>query len=135
MGATRLRRNRLALTVGGEHYWSEVSSARLVPAYDKQLLLCGGYDFLVTGWSLELVAVQSTEASSLWSLIWDHATEVLPFTLAPNGNDIPSPERPHFTGTVQLPYRPSIGGDAAIRGDFTFSASLAVIGEPTKVIN
>lgn len=132
MGTTRLRANRLALTIGGANYWSEVSKVELAPEYERTPTY-DGPDYYPVGWTLRITAVQSLDAGSLWSLFWEHPNERLPFVYAPAGNEHPTPSDPHFIGEIHIPGRPSVGGAAAIRGDYTFSAVLDVIREPTKI--
>lgn len=83
-------------------------------------------------WKFSITAVQSTDTGSLWNYLWTAAGDTdVPFTYGPQGNETPSTAKPHFTGTLDLGPKPSIGGDAD--ATWTFDVELKVNGEPTRV--
>lgn len=86
-----------------------------------------------TPWVLSGTAIQSTDTESLWSYVWDHAGQVVAFTAAPHGNEVPTESQPHFTGMVKIGSKPSIGGEAGSSNTFTFEWEWTLEGEPTKV--
>lgn len=81
---------------------------------------------------LNITAIQSTDPTSLWSFVWDHAGEVVPFTYAPHGNETPTAAEPHFVGSVRIGPKPSIGGEAGATNEFTFETRWDVEGTPVK---
>lgn len=83
------------------------------------------YDYM-----LNLTAVQSTDEDSLWSHIWDHSGEEVPFTYAPHGNVAPTANQPHFIGTAKIGPRPEIGGEAGKDNTFTYETAWEIIGKP-----
>ena len=83
-------------------------------------------------WYLDTSAITSTDADSYWTFLWDNAgTQNLDYVYAPNGNATPTADQPHFTGTVDLPAKPNIGGEA--NSTWTFDVRLTCNEEPTKV--
>lgn len=85
-----------------------------------------------TDWYFRGEAVQSTDAASLWSYLWTSAGEQnVAFLYAPHGNAIASVTKPHYTGTVTLGRKPSIGGDAD--STWTFEFEIKLDAEPAKV--
>lgn len=83
-------------------------------------------------WFFTMTAVQSTDATSLWSFLWDSTGDEVAYVFAPQGNATPSADAPHFTGTVTVGAKPSIGGEAG--NTFTFEVRLDCNEEPTKVL-
>ena len=83
-------------------------------------------------WKFTISAVQSTDTASLWSYLWENAgTTNVAYVYAPAGNATPSTTKPHYTGTVSLGPKPSIGGDADTT--WTFEVEIKCDQEPTKV--
>ena len=70
-------------------------------------------------WVMNVTALQSTDYTpekALHALLWDLAKTggELAFVFAPHGNEDPTQNQPHFTGTVLVKEGayPSVGGDA-----------------------
>jgi len=81
-------------------------------------------------WFFEIEAIQSTDQSSFWSLLWDaDGTEGIPYVFKPHGNATESTNEPHFSGTVSVKGKPPVGGSADTT--FTFSYRLDCDQEPT----
>lgn len=79
---------------------------------------------------LNLTAVQSTDVESLWSHIWEHSGAEVAFTYAPHGNATPTPNQPHFIGTVKIGPRPEIGGEAGKDNTFVYETVWKITGKP-----
>lgn len=83
-------------------------------------------------WKFEVEAIQSTAAGSLWNYLWTSAgTTNVAVIYAPHGNATATTAQPHFTGTVTLPGKPDVGGEADTT--YTFSTEIVLDAEPTKV--
>lgn len=81
---------------------------------------------------LQFSAIQSTDAESLWMLVWSRTGEEdVAYTVAPHGNAVPSVTQPHFTGTLTIGSPPELGGDAGKTTEFTFDAAWEIDGKPT----
>lgn len=80
---------------------------------------------------LQITAIQSTDPDSLWSYIWEHTGEEIPFTFAPHGNETPSATQPHLLGTCRIGPRPAIGGEAGRNNTYTFETRWDVVGTTT----
>ncbi|TNM61533.1 hypothetical protein FHN55_17035 [Streptomyces sp. NP160] len=87
-----------------------------------------------TDWYFRGEAVQSTDAatSSLHTYLWANAGATnIAFVYGPHGNATPTVTKPHYTGTVSLGRKPSIGGDADTT--WTYEIEIKLDAEPTKV--
>jgi hypothetical protein len=107
---------KLTLTIDGDEMAPEVSRATIVAgASDSDFLSFaaaaagGGRDY-----RLALTFVQDASAGSLWSRVWTAAGSDVDVVVRPYGNAIPTPDRPHFTGTVTIsePDGDLLGGEA-----------------------
>jgi hypothetical protein len=83
-------------------------------------------------YKLSGTAIQSTDTNSFWSYAWANTGATVAFALAPHGNSSATASQPHFTGTVKIGPKPSIGGEAGASNDFTFDFEWDVVGTPTK---
>lgn len=132
--STRIKGTGLSLTIGSTDYWADAISTVLENEesdesqtfYDTSL--GGGRRFYFT-----ISAVQSTEAGSFWSYVWANTGEIVSYVYAPHGNATPTADQPHFEGTVKIPAKPSIGGEASMTGNYTFEVRMDCQEEPTKV--
>ena len=131
--STRIRANALALTFGGTDYWADATSvlfeneetATGVTTFEDASL--GGartYFFTIS-------AVQSTATSSFWRYLWENTGDVVAYKYAVHGNATATADEPHLTGTVKIGPKPSLGGDASVNGEYTFTVRLDAQEEPT----
>lgn len=82
-------------------------------------------------WYFEIEATADYGSSSFWTYLWDNAGSDVAYTFKPYGNTTASASQPHFTGTVTLGPKPSVGGSA---GEvFSFSVRMDCTDEPTRV--
>lgn len=134
MGSTRIKGNKLALTLGTPpvDYWADITSCTLVGEDSDDVLT---FEDAANGgaqaWRFELTAIQSLATSSFWRNLWDNTGDEVAFTYAPHGNEEASTTQPHFIGTVKIGPKPQIGGEASTSGSYTFDYSLEVVGQPT----
>lgn len=83
-------------------------------------------------WFFTVNAVSDYGTGSLWSYVWDNSgDDDVAFLFKPYGNATASATQPHFTGTLTIPSKPSVGGDAD--KTFAFEARFDIDGEPQKV--
>jgi hypothetical protein len=129
--STRIKGKDLVLTVDGDDYAMDASSITLTNE-DKDGEVRTFADITPPKqWFFEIEAIQSTDAGSFWSWIWDNdGTEDIPYVFKPHGNTTASASQPHFTGTVSVKGKPPVGGTAD--STFTFSYRLDCDQEPTK---
>lgn len=81
-------------------------------------------------------AVQSTQSASFWRYVWESSGDIaVPYTVAPHGNPIPTVNEPHFTGTLSIGPKPSLGGEASTdpKSSFQFDYEFKLDDEPTMV--
>lgn len=133
-GSTRIKGNKLGFKLGtpAKDHWADISSCTLVGEDSDGVLTFedaangGGQD-----WHFEISAIQSTDSESFWRMLWEQTGDEVAFTYAPKGNETPSATEPHFIGMVKIGKKPQIGGEASIKGEYTFDYQLEVVGQPT----
>ncbi len=135
---SRLKGQKLRFKINDIDYACDATSVKISSADSDEdtVTFCdaenGGdsYDYL-----LAFTAIQSLDADSLWSYIWDNTGKEIGFVMAPAGNDTASTAQPHFTGTVKVGKPGDIGGEASRDGStWTFDAEWKITsGKPTKV--
>lgn len=138
MGSTRIKGIGLLLTLGtpAVDYFADCTSVTLnneeadsdVTTFEDAAQPGGARQFL-----LDIVAIQSTDPTSLWTHIWDHSGDDVPFVYAPHGNATPTENQPHFTGMLTIGPPPSIGGEAGRDTTWTYETQWRVIGRPVKI--
>lgn len=88
----------------------------------------GGRQFYLRG-----SATQSTASSSFWRYVWENSGQTgVAYTIAPHGNAVATAGEPHFTGTLTIGARPTIGGEASTSTSsaFTFEFEFEIDGIP-----
>jgi hypothetical protein len=130
--STRIKGSALKLTIGTQDYWADITSAVLeneeagagVTTFaDAQA--GGARQFYMT-----LSAIQSTAVSSFWSYVWANTGAVVSYVYAPHGNETATVSEPHFVGTVKVPAKPSIGGEAGTAVEYVFEVRMDCQEEP-----
>jgi len=137
MPRTKITGKSLTLDIDGSEYNCDATSITLLNEESDDndaVTFCeAGAGSNVT-WYLDITAVVSTDADSLWTYLWDNAgTTGVAFEFAPFGNATPTATQPHFTGTVELPSEPAIGGDPS--ASWTFETRLTLEAAPTKAVS
>jgi hypothetical protein len=135
MGSTRIKGAALKLTIGTTDYWADVTAVTLnneeadagVTTFEDASL-GGARQFYLEG-----TAIQSTASSSFWNYLWENTGDIVAYVYAPHGNTTPSTNEPHFEGTVKVPSKPSIGGEAGATNEYTFDFRMDCQEEPEKV--
>lgn len=134
-GAERVKGDvGLVFRVGDTDYWADCTTIKLEQD-DDTVSDWGDTDVTNPGdWKLKVSAVQSIQRGSLWRFLWENqfATPV-DVTYAPAGNDKPTQDEPHFTGPVQIPRAPSLGGDAGEDEEYTFDTEFR-FREPPELV-
>lgn len=127
----RLKGNKLALEIDGEDYWAEITSYLLTreDSDDDVVTFKDASEGETQDEKLQITAVQSTDSASFWRTVWDNVGEEVTFKIAPNGNETPSENQPHITGTVEIPRRPDLGGEAGRNNTHTFEVEFDVVGQ------
>lgn len=139
MGSTRIRGNKkpkLTLAAPGVDHAADLISYRLEnEAADADAITFedaekgeGRQHFLRGS------AIQSTASASFWRWCWENSGLTgIAFTLAPHGNETATTDQPHFLGTLTLPAKPAIGGEASTdpNSSFQFDYEFKIDGEPT----
>lgn len=130
--STRIRGKALTFKLATTDYSIDATSVVLQneEAADDVITFCETGQQNVQ-WFFEVEAITSTDATSFWSYCWDNAGDEVAFVFAPHGNATPSTSQPHFTGTLNIGNKPSLGG--AVNSTFTFQKRFDLVGAPTKV--
>lgn len=135
-GSPRIKGTGLSMRLGDppRDYWAdaisvvmafEVAQEELFDQYERDIYIKDKF--------FDVVAIQSTEPDSLWSLLFEHWGKTVPFAYAPHGNETPSPSQPHFTGLLQLPGPPALGGEAGEHNEYVFETRLRIVQGPLRV--
>ena len=136
MARTKIKGKSLSLLIDSVEYNCDATSISLLneEADDADATtFCESSAGAAVSWFIDLTAVSSFDTESLWNYLWDNAgTTGVAFVFAPTGSLTATATEPHFTGTVTLPSKPSIGGDPS--ASWTYDVRLEVEGEPTKEI-
>ena len=137
MASTRIKGKGLILTIDGTDYACDLTSCVLNNEESETesdvLTFCevaggGNREF-----KFDITAIQSTDQDSFWTYLWDNSgTTDVDYKFVPHNNDVPTADQPHFTGTLDLPEKPALGGES--NSTWTFDITLPVNEVPTKVI-
>ena len=131
--STRIKGSALKLTIGSTDYWADITSCVLeneeadTGATTFEDASLGG----ARQWYFTLSAIQSTDTAAFWRYLWANTGTIVSYVYAPHGNATASSTQPHFTGTVKIPPKPSIGGEAGTNNEFTFEVRMDCQEEPT----
>jgi hypothetical protein len=139
---TRIKGKLLILEVDGVDYVCDLTSVTMLREDAEEgsdvVTFCDASSQSGTtpqAWFFDTVFVASTDPTSFWRYLWDAhdagTTTGIAYAFAPHGNVAPSDTQPHFTGTLDLTGRPSLGGEA--NTTWTTEYRLNVVGEPTLV--
>jgi hypothetical protein len=131
--STRIKGRALSLKLGSTDYWADATSVML-DSEDPDVLTFFDASEAGRKYFFTIDAIQSTDASSFWSHVWANSgDDNVAFIYAPHGNATASASQPHFTGTLRIGNKPSIGGAAGVNTTFTFTTRFDINGEPTLV--
>lgn len=78
-------------------------------------------------WFFQLTTLQDYGAATFWRMLWDNSGSEVAFVFAPKGGPVAA-DKPEFTGTLTIPRKPSVGGDAG--STWTSEVRLDIDGEP-----
>jgi hypothetical protein len=130
--STRIRGKSLIFKLDNDEYSIDATSVILSneeASTDEVITFCETADGAVQ-WYFEVEAITSTDATSFWSFCWDNAGTDVAFVFAPHGNATVTANQPHFTGTLNVGPKPSIGG--AVNSTFVFTKRFDLVGEPVR---
>ena len=132
-GSTRIYGKQLRLEIDGTDYWADTISCVLKNEENGDTVTT--FEDAAAGTTVkhffEITAIQSMDAASFWSKIWDNTGDEVAFEYAPLGNATPATDAPHFIGTLEIGMKPELGGDANRKGTYQFSTRFDVIGAVT----
>lgn len=129
----RIKGQKLGFTINGKPVWPDMSEAELSPSSDDSYATFGSILAGGTPMQLKVSGIVSTVATSLWRLLFDNVGRDLPFIFAPNGNDTPSNDQPHYVGRVTIKQPPSL--PVKINDVSTFDLEMPVVEWSQKVSN
>ena len=78
-------------------------------------------------WFFQITALQDYAADTFWRMLWDNAGSEVAFVFGPKGSVVAA-GKPTFTGTLTIPRKPPVGGDAGTT--WTYDLRLDIDGEP-----
>jgi hypothetical protein len=131
--STRIKGSALKLTIDSVDYWADATSVVLEneEATDGATTFADAQAGGARTYYFTVNAIQSTEEESLWRYLWENTGDIVSYVYAPHGNTTASANEPHFTGTVRIPAKPAVGGEAGLNNEYTFEIRLDCQEEPT----
>lgn len=129
----RIKGQKLGFQINGRAVWPDMSEAELSPSSDDSFATFGSILAGGTPMQLKVNGIVSTAATSLWRLLFDNVGKELPFIFAPNGNEVPSNDQPHYVGRVTIKQPPSL--PVKIGDTSTFDLEMPVVEWSQKVSN
>lgn len=123
------KRSRPRLTIAGVERAVELTAYKIFNDSGTSTIMSAFENDDGRDWWLSGSALQSLETGSLWRLALEHSGEQVPFTVAPDGADVPSPDHPWATGTVVIGPPPDLGGTATDER-FLFDFTWRIIDAP-----
>lgn len=129
----RIKGQKLGFQINGKAVWPDMSAAELSPSSDDSFATFGSILAGGTPMQLKVSGIVSTAATSLWRLLFDNVGKELPFIFAPNGNDVPSNEQPHYIGRVTIKQPPNL--PVKINEVSSFDLEMPVVEWSQKVSN
>lgn len=134
-GSARIKGVALTLKIGspGTDYKCDVTACTITneEADSDVETFCDAAEGGARDFKMNITGIQSTDATSLWSYVWDNTGETVAYTYAPHGNAVATAAQPHFIGTVVIGPAPEIGGEAGKGNTFTFETVWDCTGKPT----
>lgn len=129
----RIKGQKLGFQINGKPVWPDMSEAELSPSSDDSFATFGSILAGGTPMQLKVSGIVSTAATSLWRLLFDNVGKELPFIFAPNGNDVPSNDQPHYVGRVTIKQPPNL--PVKINDVSSFDLEMPVVEWSQKVSN
>lgn len=122
----------LSLTINSVEYNLDASSV-VMDNEDKDNLVFA--DLGANGgkqWFFTIQAFTDTASGSLWRYVWDNAGNTnVAFLFKPYGNATATAAKPHFSGTLTVSAKPSLGG--TVDDAFNFEVRFDIDGVPVMV--
>ena len=131
--SVRIKGLKLGFQINGKAVWPDMSEAELSPSSDDSYATFGSVMAGGTPMKLKVAGIVSTAATSLWRLLFDNVGKDLPFIFAPNGNDVPSVDQPHYIGRVTVKEPPAL--PVKINETSTFDLEMPVVDWTQKTTN
>nr|DAV38485.1 MAG TPA: major tail protein [Caudoviricetes sp.] len=129
----RIKGQKLGFQINGKPVWPDMSEAELSPSSDDSFATFGSILAGGTPMQLKVSGIVSTAAASLWRLLFDNVGRELPFIFAPNGNDTPTNDQPHYIGRVTIKQPPNL--PVKINEVSSFDLEMPVVEWSQKVSN
>lgn len=129
MAAEKYNGKNLSLTVDGIEFNADGTSVILdsEDADTESVTFAELENGTPQQWFFQLTTLQDYDATTFWRMLWDNAGSEVAFVFAPKGLPVAAGV-PTVSGTLTIPRKPSIGGDAGT--NWTSDVRLDVIGEP-----
>ena len=131
--SVRIKGLKLGFQINGKAVWPDMSEAELSPSSDDSYATFGSVMAGGTPMKLKVAGIVSTAATSLWRLLFDNVGKDLSFIFAPNGNDVPSVDQPHYIGRVTVKEPTAL--PVKINETSTFDLEMPVVDWTQKTTN
>lgn len=120
----RIRGKKLGFKLGNKEYWPDMTKAELSATDSDDTATFGSIQAGGTPMKLVIEAIQSTAKTSLWRYLFEHVGESVEFMLAIHGNEKPTADEPHITGTCVIEMPPKLSTE--VKNTSTFDLELPV---------
>lgn len=126
----RIKGKKLGFKLNDKDVWPDMSEAQMEPSDSESTATFGSIAAGGTQMKLKVAGIVSTASVSLWRLLFDNVGKDIPFMFAPNGNETPSADQPHYTGVCTISTPPTL--PVKVNEDSTFDLELPVISWEQK---
>lgn len=123
--SARIKGKKLGFKLNGRDVWPDMNEAEMSPSDSDSTATFGSIGAGGTQMKLKVAGIVSTASASLWRLLFDNVGKDVPFTFAPNGNDTPSADQPHYTGVCTISTPPTL--PVKVNEESTFDLELPVV--------
>lgn len=120
----RIKGKKLGFKLDSKELWPDMSSAELAPVDSDDTTTFGSIQAGGTQMQLKIAGIQSTAKTSLWRTLFDNVGKTVPFMLAVHGNEAPTADQPHITGTCTIEKPPTLSTE--VKSTSTFELELPV---------
>ena len=128
--SSRIKGKKLGFKLNDRDVWPDMSEAEMSPSESDSTATFGSIGVGGTQMKLKVAGIVSTASASLWRLLFDNVGKDVPFVFAPNGNEIPSADQPHYTGVCTISTPPTL--PVKVNEESTFDLELPVISWTQK---
>jgi hypothetical protein len=131
--STRIKAQNIIFDIDGDKYECDATNIELAAQDAPGDVQTFCEQQVGQEWTLTLEGITSGDATSLYRVLWANYGSDAEFFIAPNGNETPTTDTPHYTGTVKFDALPPLS--LVSNETSTFSVTLTVVNTPHDPAN